>query len=605
MKIKWFSIIRVVGLLLVLAYHFFQKQFSGGFIGVDLFFTFSGYLVTAVFIDEFSQTGQIDLASFARRRLYRILPPLVLSVLVTLPFTLLVRLDFVASIGRQVAAALGFVTNFYEILTGGNYEAQFIPHLFVHTWSLAIEVQFYLFWGLLVWFLSRRETRINRLRGNLFLLSACLSLVTFSSMFISSFFVSNYSTIYFSSLTHVFPFFLGAYLATLVGLLETTSFYRRLSQRLKKQELALLATGAGLVLLLLGLFLDFNHIFSYLFGFLLSSLATLVLIVVCRIWSDRTPDGVNEPPVLSFLANISYGVYLFHWPLYNIFKEVMPNLLAVLLTTALSLIFASASFYLLEPWLAGGQAKIWGQVIDIAPYRRWLQGGLAVFTAVALLIISFAPATGDFERQMMVDNLHQAATQLQQTRTLAGQEKASKYDITEGVTIIGDSVTLRASKSITEALPEALVDAQGSRNLAQANEIVANHIANGSLTKYLVIGTGVNTIYNYQEELDRLVEQLPKGYHLILITPYDGNSATYDNPVAQKTRDYELTLAKTYDFITLADWHQTALSNPDIWVGSDNIHFGGDGDGIVKGATLYAQTIQKAIEEAKTKPVKN
>ena len=112
MRIKWFSLIRITGLLLVLLYHFFQTIFPGGFFGVDVFFTFSGFLITALLIEEFSKNHEIDLVGFFRRRFYRIVPPVVLMVLVTMPFTFLVRQDYVAGIGGQIAGVLGFMTNF-------------------------------------------------------------------------------------------------------------------------------------------------------------------------------------------------------------------------------------------------------------------------------------------------------------------------------------------------------------------------------------------------------------------------------------------------------------------------------------------------------------
>ena len=85
MRIKWFSLVRITGLLLVLLYHFFQKVFPGGFIGVDIFFTFSGFLITALLIDEFARHQKIDLKGFLRRRFYRIVPPLVFMVLLVMP----------------------------------------------------------------------------------------------------------------------------------------------------------------------------------------------------------------------------------------------------------------------------------------------------------------------------------------------------------------------------------------------------------------------------------------------------------------------------------------------------------------------------------------
>ena len=121
MRIKWLSVIRVIGLLFVLLYHYFIKQFPGGFVGVDLFFTLSGYLTTAMLIDEFAAHKKIDIIAFFRRRIYRILPPLVLTILLVVPLALTIRNDFIANIGSQITAALGFVTNFFEILSGGCY----------------------------------------------------------------------------------------------------------------------------------------------------------------------------------------------------------------------------------------------------------------------------------------------------------------------------------------------------------------------------------------------------------------------------------------------------------------------------------------------------
>ena len=191
MRIKWFSLVRITGLLLVLLYHFFQKAFPGGFIGVDIFFTFSGFLITSLLIDEFARSKAIDLRGFLKRRFYRIVPPLVLMVLIVMPFTVLIRKDFVAGIGTQIAAALGFVTNFFEILSGGNYESQFIPHLFVHTWSLALEMHYYLLWGVATWFLAKKSKSVGQFRGMIFLLSSALFFISFLSMFIRAFFSSN------------------------------------------------------------------------------------------------------------------------------------------------------------------------------------------------------------------------------------------------------------------------------------------------------------------------------------------------------------------------------------------------------------------------------
>ena len=160
MRIKWFSMVRVTGLLLVLLYHFFKTAFPGGFIGVDIFFTFSGYLITALLIDEYAKNKKIDLLGFYKRRFYRIVPPLVLMILIIMPFTYLVRKDYVASIGSQIAAAVGFTTNFYEIITGGNYETRSL-HIFCS--YMEFQLRCILFdLGILVWFLGNIRDNVAK-----------------------------------------------------------------------------------------------------------------------------------------------------------------------------------------------------------------------------------------------------------------------------------------------------------------------------------------------------------------------------------------------------------------------------------------------------------
>ena len=217
MRIKWFSFVRITGLLLVLVYHFFKPVLPGGFVGVDVFFTFSGYLITALLIDEFARDTRIGLVAFLKRRFYRIVPPLVGMVLVVTPLALLVRNDFTAGIAQQAAAAVGFVTNYYEILLGGSYETQFAPHLFLHTWSLAVEMHYYILWGVAVFILSKFSRSVKGLRIRIGIVSGVLLVTSYLAMAIGAQSSSNLSIQYFSTQTHIFPFFIGGVLACFAG----------------------------------------------------------------------------------------------------------------------------------------------------------------------------------------------------------------------------------------------------------------------------------------------------------------------------------------------------------------------------------------------------
>ena len=157
-------------------------------------------------------------------------------VLVVMPFTFMVQRDYVAGIGTQIAAVFGFVTNFFEMATGGSYESNFIPHLFLHTWSLALEVHYYVLWALLAWFLAKRAKTVGKYRGMLFLASSGLFLFTFLSMFIRAFLTANFSTIYFSSFTHIFPFFAGSCLATVTGIANVSPNFHTAGTVLEREK---------------------------------------------------------------------------------------------------------------------------------------------------------------------------------------------------------------------------------------------------------------------------------------------------------------------------------------------------------------------------------
>ena len=604
MRIKWFSLVRITGLLLVLLYHFFQKVFPGGFIGVDIFFTFSGFLITALLIDEFARHQKIDLKGFLRRRFYRIVPPLVFMVLLVMPFTFLVRRDFIAGIGTQIAAVFGFVTNFYEMLSGGSYESQFIPHLFIHTWSLALEVHYYVLWALLAWFLGKKAKSVGQYRGYIFLSSTGLFLVTFLTFFVGALVTKNLSNVYFSSIAHVFPFFVGSALATVTGITTTSPNLTQLVKKLSLQKTLAILAGAFLVLLLLTFILPFDSVWTYLFGFLVATLAGSVMIVMTRVLHEKTPDQ-KEPAVITFIADTSYGVYLFHWPFYIIFSQLMTNGWASLLTTLVSFSLAALSFYIIEPTLAGREPKIFGISMDLSSFTKPLFYSAIPLTLLMFGIALFAPRVGAFDENLITEGLRQSDSKMQITRAQVDNASATSYNVSDGVTMIGDSVNLRASDYLKQVMPDIQMDALVSRNLDSGLKVYETDIANRVLLKNVVIALGTNSSNNYQELLDKFVQELPKGHRLIFVTPYDGREANDSNSVTVQTRKYELELAKKYDYVYIADWYQVAIDNPAIWVGTDSVHFGLESDGSINvGGNLYANVVKEAVDQANQGPVK-
>lgn len=618
MRIKWFSFIRIAGLLAVLSYHFFSNAYTGGFIGVDIFFTFSGFLITALMIDEFSKSRQFKLIKFYQRRFNRIVPPLILSVLVVIPFTYFVSSDYITGLGKQVAAAIGFTTNYFEIATGGSYESKFIPHLFVHTWSLAVEMHFYILWGLVVALIARKLQRsslsqgeaLKSFRFRLSVLSLLVIIISVVMMGIRSFNLTDYSAIYFSSLTHCFPFFVGSLTATFTGI---QSVPRRFNKKL--QQATLLPTistlfGAFIVLGILGYLLKFDSQLTYLGGILFASIVAAFTIVKARTLHQLT-SSISEPKWATFIADISYSMYLYHWPLFVIFSQITSVFWSVILTIGIGVPCSAISYYIIEPILAGKQPHAIKRTTVIPKLKSALVLIAIVLLGVTGYTIHSAPNLTSLEQRLWVGSLYQACDNLNTTRDIVAasikqqkQAKAQKAEdkkiatIPKGVSIIGDSVTLGTRDYLQKNVADSTVDAAGDRTMDLAYQVMMRAQSNKILRQNVVICIGTNALPGSQEQLEKLITDLAPGHRLILVTPYDRRAdATWNS---SKLADFERTLPQKYNYITIADWQKMAQQHPEVFDGTDGVHFAGRHSGDV----IYAETINQGLQQASKGPLK-
>jgi len=452
--------------------------------------------------------------------------------------------------------------------------------------------------------LSKKAKSVGQYRGYIFLSSTGLFLVTFLTFFVGALVTKNLSNVYFSSVAHVFPFFVGSALATVTGITTTSPNLNQLVKKLSLQKTLAILVGAFLVLLVSTFILPFDSVWTYLFGFLVATLAASVMIVMTRVLHEKTPDQ-KEPAVITFIADTSYGVYLFHWPFYIIFSQLMTNGWASLLTALVSFSLAALSFYIIEPTLAGREPKIFGISMDLRSFTKPLFYSAIPLTLLMFGIALFAPRVGAFDENLITEGLRQSNSKMQITRAQVDNASATSYNVSDGVTMIGDSVNLRASDYLKQVLPDIQMDALVSRNLDSGLKVYETDIANRVLLKNVVIALGTNSSNNYQELLDKFVQELPKGHRLIFVTPYDGREANDSNSVTVQTREYELELAKKYDYVYVADWYQVAIDNPAIWVGTDSVHFGLESDGSIDvGGNLYANVVKEAVDQANQGPVK-
>jgi peptidoglycan/LPS O-acetylase OafA/YrhL len=158
--------LRALAVIAVLLYHAGLPWIPGGFLGVEIFFVLSGYLITSLLLAEWQEKGSVQLKAFWLGRARRLLPALYLMLVVTLAYAVLFLPGEVAGIRSDALATLGYVTNWYLVFNHESYfEAVGRPSLLKHLWSLAVEEQFYLVWPVLFWVgISLGATRLRRRR---------------------------------------------------------------------------------------------------------------------------------------------------------------------------------------------------------------------------------------------------------------------------------------------------------------------------------------------------------------------------------------------------------------------------------------------------------
>jgi peptidoglycan/LPS O-acetylase OafA/YrhL len=396
----------------VMLYHAGQSWALGGFLGVDAFFVLSGFLITSLLVVEWSGRGRIDLAAFWGRRARRLLPALGLVILGIVAYAAVYAAPGeVERIRSDGFATIGYVANWKFIFAGQSYFDQFTqPSPFRHMWSLAIEEQFYLLWPLIVfgilWF-----TRSVRA-----LLAAAIAMLIGSAVLMAVLHQPAHdpSRVYYGTDTRAQSLLMGAIAGILVY------FHGPIRSTLARTILRVAAAAGAVYTLWIWSNTSERSDALYRGGFLLASLSVAVVIV-----SVTQPDrgllgrALSWAP-LRWIGMISYGLYLWHWPVYLTFTGTRTGLSGtglLLARVAVTTAVATASFYLVERPIRRGTFTLPRPAV-LAPV---VAGALVVALVVATTGAGTSPA-----------NAAQAS--------IANQPDAHDRRAATNVLLLGDSI---------------------------------------------------------------------------------------------------------------------------------------------------------------------
>jgi peptidoglycan/LPS O-acetylase OafA/YrhL len=439
--------LRAFAVIGVLCYHGGLDWAQGGFLGVDLFFVLSGFLITTLLLREREDTGGIALGAFWLRRARRLLPALFLLLVLVVTYAVVFAAPpELRTIRGDALASLGYVANWRFIFTDGSYFAQFqAPSPLRHVWSLAIEEQFYLIWPLIVFgvlSLTRRKpsadgepiswkadepandpalaTHSLRVLASVTGIMLAVSVGLMALMYEPG---RDPSRVYYGTDTRAQSLLVGALLAML--LLRRPQVTGRTAQRALQVGALVAAGGLAAMWTLIGDRADL----LYTGGFLVEALLVAVVIAAV-VQPERGPlAAFLSIGWLRWVGRVSYGVYLYHWPVYVALDEERLGLDGYALFTVrivVTFVIAALSYSLLEMPIREGR---------LPKHRVRI---LAPSAAVAVLAGVFLATAGAPPAKIEVSAADVRAPTVRQAT--ADEARLSGIELRTRVMLVGDSI---------------------------------------------------------------------------------------------------------------------------------------------------------------------
>jgi peptidoglycan/LPS O-acetylase OafA/YrhL len=396
--------LRAIAVLAVIAYHLDLGWAPGGLLGVGVFFTLSGYLITDLLLGTRAVTGSLRLGEFWIRRARRLLPALFLMIAVVVAWVALLEPSFLPGLRSDVIAATFYVSNWWNIVREASYFARFgPPPPLEHLWSLAVEEQFYLIWPWVLW-LGLRLARKRPVITGVTLTGLTLALSTASAIAMWVLYQPGVdpTRVYEGTDTRAFGLLLGAALAMVWP-------SRRLSADLGRRWVVLLdGVGfAGLVVIALLIWRTSEYSpFLYHGGIVLLTVGTAATVAALAHPASLLGVAVGWAP-LRWIGVRSYGIYLWHWPIIVLTApsvEQKPTLSLQIMQVAATIIVAAISWrFVEEPIRRGALGRLWGQLRSgewrrrgstRLQRRRRFAGGVVLMLAIGVLALDGAGLAG-------------------------------------------------------------------------------------------------------------------------------------------------------------------------------------------------------------------
>ena len=609
-KLVGINSLRFFAIALIVFYHLFRNILPGGFIAVEIFFCLSGFLIAGKLAQSVLTDGSFKYGSFLLGRLKRLYPTLLFCVLLTLALGLIVNPDIFTGARTNTLGALTFTTNFFELFTGGAYENSYLPNVFEHTWFLALIFQFYLLMPIILkLFVVLTKNRKNALKSFGVSMIA-LGIISWILMFFYGGIFGMPDRAYFALDSHMTAFCFGAAFAVF------SQLNPRPPRTTKRLATIAMFTSLGIILAL-SFVLHFDNPVTFMLGFHAVTILTLV-IIACIVKLQRNirerHKTNNLVRIIESAGSLSYGIYLFHWPLFILLPQILTPDTAewgyVIINIVISAILSSIVYNVLR--IKNLRRKFMKQPLIARIGCAVVAVALVATSAVTLIR---APRVSSIAEQLSSSANRQTETVIetasenvdylkavdlleQTTKTLSAKFELAKNTETEvdpatvktvtsandaDVLVIGDSVTLGAKAAIESTISKSFVDAKESRGIETATGLIAGYAASGHLAKTIVISLATNQRNITELTLRDIVNVAGNDHNFVFITAYAGPLQPRDKQNAALK-----AFADSHQNVYLADWWSIAHNNWSLMY-ADHIHLN------TEGRTTYANMLRNVL----------
>lgn len=622
-KSRGISLLRVIAIVLIIIFHISDRTLPGGFIGVDLFFVMSGYLTMDSLYEKYGSKTRVRMWEFISKKYRKLSPALYTMIVLVLIYLVIFNKPILENSNLDALSGFTFTSNIWYIVKKVDYFSSFGAKPFNHLWYLSVQFQFYLIFILILELfglkLKKRFDGFTKIILGLFFASFIYNIFIFD--------IDNINRIYYGTDTRAYEFLLGVLAARIMPIRfveQRFEFFRKYKKGISLVSIALF--------IILSKTISQYSFWLYRGGFLLIDLLCLIIIYSTSASLTNTTSKVIEKSPINFIGDISYDLYIWHYPIIVLSQtsaeidKINPvytiiRIIAILIIALICKEFVSKSIN--RSSFSGFIKKI------VYKYRNRGTAGkritLVLTTAIIVLSVmgligKAMPFTSTFfinEKKsvdigesyvvkdkkikpikkeksnkskkkydplalkpmvigennaktgyMEIDNPKKDPTKL----TLKENINEMKYN---QLVVVGDSLAVNVGPAIKAAFPETIADGKISRQLYNSSDVVNQYVNYDSEDTALIFLLGTNGVF-MESHIDGLIASFKLSDIYFVNVKVPGN---YEDQVNKTLSSYA---SKHKERVSVVDWNSIAKKHPE-YLEPDKTHLNKDGvNAIVK-----------------------